>query len=138
MAPVNLGTGVTSDTDADGFRAPVGAAVLAGQCVYEGIDGKIQLASTASDLFGRRMGIAMNSAPTVGQEVYVQTGGTVLNCATIVKGATYYASDTPGSVCTAEGASPDLATNDWVNSFGVAKTTTSLRLRPFAASVQHA
>ena len=40
------------------------------------------------------MGIAMNSAPTAGQEVYVQTGGTVLGCATIVKGATC-ASDTP-------------------------------------------
>lgn len=138
MAAINLGTAVYSDTDADIFRAPAGAAILAGQCVYEGTDGKIQLSSTAADNFGKRQGIAMNSAPTVGQEVAVQQGGTVLGCATMTVGEAYYASDTPGSVGSLATASPDIGSGDWINLLGFAKAATTLRLRPFSPSVKHA
>jgi hypothetical protein len=138
MAPINLGTAVTSDTDADGFRALSAVAILAGQECFEAANGTVQLASDAADLFGRRRGIAMNSAPTAGQEVFVQTTGRVKNTATLVKGSGYYSSDTPGSLGSQETAAPDIGTGDWINFTGIADTTTSLRLRPFSASVQHA
>lgn len=136
MTAVNLGTGVTQGSDADIiYNCVVGVAVLAGQAVHEDpADGKWRLGSCANVTSPRRVGIALQSAPTVGQTIDVQYGGTINNTATLVKGASYDLSATPGSVC----PEADLVTGNYTTVMGVAPTTTSLKLRPLVGVVDHA
>jgi len=136
MAAVNLGTGVTPGPDADIiFNQTVGQAILAGQIVHEDpADGKWRLGSNASVTSPRRVGVALNSAPTVGQLVDVQYGGTVLNTATLVVGETYQIAATAGSVAPVA----DILAAAYASFIGIAPTATSLKLRPLIGVVAHA
>lgn len=136
MAAVNLGTGVTPGPDADIiYNQTVGQAILAGQTVHEDpADGKWRLGSCTAVTSPRRAGIALNSAPTVGQLIDVQYGGDLLNTATLVVGTTYDLSTTAGSVA----PEADLVTGNYTTVMGVAKTATSLKLRPIVGVVAHA
>lgn len=136
MAAVNLGTGVTPGPDADiVYNQPVGAAILAGQIVHEDpADGKWRLGSNANVTSPRRAGVALQSAPTVGQMVDVQVGGTVLGTATLVVGETYQIAATAGSVAPVA----DILAAAYTSVMGVAPTATSLKLRPLVGVVAHA
>lgn len=136
MTAVNLGTSVTPGSDADIIsNCVVGQAVLAGQAVHEDpADGKWRLGSCTAVTSPRRTGIALNSAPTIGQTVDVQYGGDLLNTATLVVGASYDLSATPGSVC----PEADLVTGNYTSVMGVAKLATTLKLRPIVGVVAHA
>ncbi len=136
MVAVNLGTSVLADVDAETAEAPVAAAILQGQDVYEDVtDGKLKLLSTAiAPANIKRAGVALNSAPTVGAPCKYQYGGKVKGTATLVVGTAYYASDTPGSVA----PEADLGTGDNVHFMGVADTTTSLKLHQFISGVAKA
>ncbi len=136
MAPINLGTNVLPDVDAEIAEAPAGAAILAGQDVYiDATDGKVKLLSTAITAANIKLaGVALNSAPTVGQPVKVQYGGKVKGTATLAVGAPYFASDTAGSV----GLESDNLTGDNIHFLGVADTTTSIKLHPFVSGVAKA
>lgn len=135
MAIVNLGTGVKPSTDASRSNEIAGAVILAGQVVYrDATDGSVKLASTASANASKALGVALNSAPTVGQPVVVQWSGVVSGTATLIVGEPYFVSDTAGSV----GQATDVGLNDFVTFVGIALTATTLRLGILASGVQHA
>ncbi len=136
MAAVNLGTGVTPDKDAEVIDAVSGvAAIAAGQNVHEDpTDNTWKLASTGNVTTPRRTGIALGGVSALGAPFKVQIGGRVKGTATLVVGTAYYTSDTPGSV----GPEADLGTGDYVTYYGVADTTTSIKLHPHVTGVQKA
>ncbi len=136
MTAVNLGTGVLPGPDADIiYNAVVGQAVLAGQIVHEDpADGKWRLASNANVTSPRRVGVALQSAPTIGQTIDVQWGGSVLGTATLVVGETYIISATAGSAAPVA----DILTTAYTSILGAAKSATELKLRPLVGVVAHA
>lgn len=135
MAIVNLGTGIVPGSDASVKDEVAGVAILAGQVVYRDVsDGRVKLASTATAAVAAAVGVALNSAPTVGQPVRVCWDGTVTGVAALVVGEPYFVSDTAGSV----GQISDVGTGDFVTLVGIALSATSLRVRPLASGVAHA
>ena len=134
MAIVNLGTAVLPSGDVSVKDEIAGAVILAGQAVYrDSADQRVKLASTSAAA-NAAIGIALNSAPTVGQPVRVAWEGTLTGTATIVVGDAYFVSDTAGSV----GQMSDIGTADFVTFVGIAATATSIKVRPFVSGVQHA
>lgn len=134
MTAVNLGTGVLPGSDAEILQGCIaGQAILHGQDVAEDpTDGQWKLASTVNLTTPRRTGVALGGASTKGAPFNVQIGGRITGTATLVVGTMYVGSATPGSVA----PHADLATTQWVGFYGVADTTTSLKLHPFVPGVQ--
>lgn len=134
MAPVNLGTSVLPGSDAVILNGVIaGQVILQGQNVAEDpTDGQWKLASTVNMTTPRRTGIALGGAALKGAPFNVQIGGRLTGTATLVIGTVYFASATPGSV----EPQADLATTQWVAFYGVADTTSSIKLAPFVPGVQ--
>jgi hypothetical protein len=101
-----------------------GDTVTAGKVVYRDTATKRQeLADSNSGtaLAKRPNGIALNGASD-GQPLAIVTSGPVTIGATLVAGAAYYLSDTPGGIC----PFADLATGEDVVQIGNAISTTVL------------
>ncbi len=136
MAPVNLGTSVKQGTNSQiPLEGIAHEAILAGQAVMEDpTDGKIKLASCTNVTTPRKVGFALNSAPTPGQPVKYHYEGDLEGTATLVKGTNYVLSATAGSVC----PEADLTTGQYTVYMGVANTTTGIRCHPHTAGVSRA
>jgi outer membrane protein assembly factor BamB len=117
---------VLAGANADIEHGTAGAVITAGQVVYkESATGLFKLADAdgASVEVKTPYGIALNSAPAVGQPVAVAKSGDVTVGGTLTAGTPYYLSDTAGGIRT----TPD--TGDYVALLGLAKSASVLALR---------
>lgn len=133
MASTNLGTGVSQGTNAliptEGTAAE---AILAGQTVQiDPTDNKVRLASATNVTTPRVVGVALNSAPSVGQPVKIHYEGDLNGTAALVKGTAYYLSATGGSVC----PEADLTSGQYAVYMGTAISTSSLRVKPHTPGI---
>jgi hypothetical protein len=112
-------------TTVDGLA---GAAITAGQVVYKEVStGLWKLADNNSATVEAKTpgGIALNGAST-GQTIQVATSGDITIGATLVAGAPYYLSETPGGI---QPQTDMITTGETVNLLGLAKSTTVLSMR---------
>lgn len=103
-----------------------GATVTAGQVVYKNTTtGKYELSDNNSATAAVRQprGVALNGAAN-GQPLAIQKSGDITIGATLVAGAEYLLSDTPGGIC----PRADLLTGEYVAVIGLAKSTTVLAI----------
>ena len=101
-----------------------GAAITAGQTVYESSSGTWVLAdANASATAAATQGIALNSAAS-GQLVTVAIGGTIDPGFTVTVGTIYVQSATAGGIAPAA----DLASGHYVTIIGVGETAARLQL----------
>ena len=100
-----------------------GAAITAGQVLYEDTTGTWKLADNDSGTGAVRSpdGIALNGA-AAGQPLKILTKGPITIGATLTPGVAYYLSGTPGGICPVA----DLSTGDYPTIIGIAKSTTVL------------
>lgn len=133
MASVNLGTGVKQGTNVKiPLEGIAGEAILAGQAVMvDPTDGKVKLASATRVTTPRQVGIALSSAPTVGQPVKFHYEGDLEGTATLVVGTAYHLSATAGSLC----PEADLVAGNYTTYVGTAITTTSIRTKPHTPGI---
>lgn len=127
MANVTItANNVVPGTDADIKYGRAGVAITAGQVVYLSDATKKYALADNNDATGNvrtAVGIALNVA-ALNQPVAVQTGGELTIGGTLVVGATYYLSDTPGAIAPAA----DLTAGEYVTIIGVAVSASVLRL----------
>jgi len=123
ITPANVKKGA----DATVENGIAGAAVLAGQLVYKGVGGKYFLADSDSITTGANQmrGFALHSAG-IDQPLAVQTNGDITVGGTLVAGATYFLSNTPGGLC----PDADVGAGEKVNLVGTARSTTVLTIDP--------
>lgn len=116
---------------------PAASAITAGQPCYRTSDSTWELADTDDTVVtAAAQGIALNSAPGVGQPVTCLVDGEVTlgAGAAPVQGTVYVLSATPGGIAPVT----DLVTGDWVTVLGVGNAANGLTLIPnlFASGVQ--
>lgn len=119
ITAANVTTSSTSIT-----TGTAGAAVTAGQAVYQNSDGKYYLAqcdgtSAEATVFG----IALCNA-AAGQPLTVQTGGDITIGATVAKGTTYVVSANAGGIA----PQADLVSTNYLSYIGYGKTTSVLTI----------
>jgi hypothetical protein len=125
---------VVKGTDAAVVLRTAGAAITAGQTVYEDPNdsNKFKLcdadAGTATARTTR--GIALNTA-ALNQPLAVQTGGRIAIGGTVVAGTVYVQSDTPGGIMPAA----DLEAGDYVTVLGIGVSTTEIDVLIHASGV---
>src|SRR5215216_2529991 len=116
-------TSVTPGSNAVFEHGIAGEAIAAGKAVYKATAGTYMLADSNSATVAARTarGVALNGA-AVGQTVAIQKSGDMIIGATLVNGATYFLSDTPGGIC----PDTDVGAGENVCQIGIAKSTTLL------------
>jgi hypothetical protein len=135
MPAVNLGTSVIPGSNAQVRPETAGAAILAGQAVYKNpSDQRVYLAVTTSQITAACIGIAISSAPTAGQKIFIVWEGDVEGTATLVQGESYHVCDTAGSL----DISTAVGSGDWCCYVGGARSASILRIRVNQLGVQHA
>jgi hypothetical protein len=136
MAAVDFGTAVIPGEGAKFRDEKSGLADLpAGKWVYKSsTDGLLYLASDATLATSLAIGVTVNGAKAINQDVRVQWKGKVTNTATLPVGDSFTLSDTPGS----GGSAEDLGTGDWVTNLGIVTATTEFDIAIQHGKVQHA
>lgn len=110
-----------------------GETITAGKAVYKSpTTKKWMLADSNSATVAAKTagGIALNGA-SLNQPVTVAKGGDLTIGGTLVAGATYFLSDTPGGIC----PDADVGAGENVCQLGVAKSTSMLSVKIFAPGV---
>lgn len=112
-----------------------GAAITAGQVLYLDASGNLQPAKcSGTAVLAGAVGIALNSAPGVGQPVVYAPSGTVVGFgAVLASGQIYGLSATTGNICPVA----DLTTGNYTVILGVATSTSNLQLSIVASGVTH-
>lgn len=132
-------TQVTVAAGAQTVPGASGEAIVVGASVYLSPTANRWYNALASGNFSQAgltdVGVALNSAPGVGQPVSVFTGpGTVNLGATTVKGNTYVVSNNAGKIMPIS----DVGTNTWVTILGTAiDTLGNLKGIMVATNTQH-
>jgi hypothetical protein len=116
-----------------------GAAITAGQVLYADATSSGQLKpalATSTSAASRAIGIALNSAPGVGQPVQYATGG-LLNFigTTFVVGQIYALSTNAGAICPVTDFTGAVTLTDYGCFVGIAITATQLQLGLISSGV---
>jgi hypothetical protein len=116
-----------------------GEAITAGQAVYWKTSTrtwfKAKNSGTAAEsgyATGSKVGVAVNSAPGVGQYVKVLRDGNLTAGGTLVVGTAYVIGDAYGGIAPAT----DLGSSDYVTVLGVATTAAILKMAPIISGVE--
>lgn len=115
---------VVAGADSVQERGILGETVLAGQPLYFDTTTRKWFkadSNAGTELVRKAKGIALNGG-AVNQPVMVHKSGDITIGATLVAGAAYYLSDTPGGICPVA----DVGTGEYVCLIGLAKSTTVL------------
>lgn len=115
---------VVAGSDASKTTGVAGAAIAAGQLVYQDpATKKYLLADTnsATAVAQKPIGVALHAA-AINQPLTILTKGDITIGATLVAGQDYYASDTPGGIC----PRADVGATEQVTLVGLAKSTSVL------------
>lgn len=92
---------VVAGANAVRFVGLAGEAITAGEAVYlDPVSRRVLRADNNAEAVAARwtLGIALNNA-AAGQPIFVQRAGELTIGATLVPGAAYFLSDTPGGIC---------------------------------------
>ena len=128
MADLSItATAVVAGSGADRITGVAGAAIAAGQVLYEDTTtGTWKLADNNSATAAVRVpqGIALNGAAS-GQPLAILRGGPLTINAVLTAGVAYYLSDTPGGICPVD----DLASGEYPSIIGIATSTSTIEVK---------
>jgi hypothetical protein len=132
MAAVALGTGISQGTGAMPPKQGIaGETLIVGDLVMEDpVDNRIRRAPATALSTPRIIGVALNGA-SAGNPVNYHWHGLLLGTATLVKGTSYFASPTAGSV----GLAADVLSGQYPAFVGIAASATSIDIKPHCPGV---
>ncbi|MBA3576188.1 MAG: hypothetical protein H0W39_01030 [Sphingomonas sp.] len=117
---------VIAASDASNTSGTAGETITAGQPVYKSPTTKkyMKADSNSGTAEARRAeGIALNGA-SLNQPLVVQRSGDITIGGTLVAGAAYFLSDTPGGICPLA----DVGTGEYICQLGLAKSASVLAI----------
>lgn len=132
---ITLSTNIIMTDGGDVEEGKAGVAILAGQAVYKGTDGRYLLAIANALAASMAVGVALNSCPAANQPLKVGKRGTLTGLTGLEVGEAYFVSDTTAGALQKES---DFGTGEYVTYMGIAASATSLKLHIDAGGVAHA
>lgn len=134
MADISItAANVVADSMAVKEAGTAGETIAAGKAVYKSsTTGKFMLADSNSATAEARVpyGIALNGASD-NQPLVVLKSGDITIGATLIAGASYWLSDTPGGIC----PDADVGSGEYASVLGIAKSTSVLNVGIKASGV---